>query len=86
MQTTVVVFHRGGLARYLVNIGADGMYEASLMRYDGKPLFAPPPRLTFSENIPAKGEAHAALMEELFRIVKKRFENPQPAGPNLQAS
>lgn len=77
MQTTVVAFHRGGLARYLVSLSAGGGYEAHLLRYDGKPLFSPPPRLTFAPEALGQGEAYASLVEELYKVAQKRIPLPQ---------
>ncbi len=75
MGVPAVVFHKGGLAHYSVDVKEDKYYVATLQRYDGKPSAEPPVEVSFlKEGRHCTGSTtNQELMDDLYETVKNRL-------------
>ncbi len=72
MEVTAAVLYKGALAHYTVTPGADGTFEAGLLKYSGGEATIPPLRLVFrKEGRHCTGNSQEQeLMDDLYEAVK----------------
>ncbi len=77
MEPKVVVKYRGALAHYNIFPEDDAVYQAQLIRYDGKPEQTPPKQVTL-----VRGNEHWSgssdkqdLLNKIGEVIEKRISH-----------
>jgi hypothetical protein len=75
MQLKAIVQFQGGLAHYQISPGHEGIFEAMLMRYDGRPERTPPGKvvLTKEADLWSGSSDRQDLVDQLGHRIEKRL-------------
>ena len=78
MNSKVVVKYKGALAHYHIAFREDNVYEARLLRYDGKPAAAPPEKIMIQKGLQhwAGTSDKQTLQEEIEKFIDKKMAKP----------
>lgn len=86
MELKAVVQYQGALAHYHISPENEGIYQAKLLRYDGRPERTPPQKVTL-----IKGQRQWSgncdrqdLLNELGNTIEKKLKNGGPSSPGSQ--
>lgn len=78
MNCKVVVKYKGALAHYHILTMDKNIYEAKLLRYDGKPAASPPSKIIIQKGFQhwAGSSEMQALKEEIENFIDKKIAKP----------
>ncbi|HEY0731886.1 MAG TPA: hypothetical protein VGD33_05680 [Chitinophagaceae bacterium] len=77
MVVRAVVKYRGALAHYGVNQENEGIYQAQLIRYDGRPDHAPPVKITLVKGLNhwSGSSEREELVDEIGEIIDNKMKH-----------
>lgn len=84
MEHKVVISYGGGLAHYLIKPEHEGIFQAHLLRYDGRPDHAPQAKLTLikgKENWSGNSD-RKDVIEQIGKILDQKKISTIPFNPN----
>lgn len=76
MECRIVAKYKGAFAHYTVLLDQNNTYHAQLLRYDGRPIYAPPAAITFekgAQELPVSYEKQI-LIKEIENLINKRMK------------
>ncbi len=78
MEVRAVVKYRGALAHYGVLQENEGIYQAHLIRYDGRPDHAPAAKITLVKGLNhwSGSSDREELVDEIGAIIDRKLQNP----------
>jgi hypothetical protein len=74
MEFKAIVSYKGGLAHYNINEDSGTIFDARLIRYDGKPHHHPPSQVQLTKDMEGwSGNCQQpALLDELVKVIDMR--------------
>ncbi len=80
MEPKAVVKYKGALAHYNVSPGNEGIYQAQLIRYDGKPDQVPPKQITLVRGLDhwSGSSDKQDLIDKIGEVIERRIKHYDP--------
>lgn len=84
MEVRAVVKYRGALAHYGVLQENEGIFQAHLIRYDGRPDHAPAAKITLVKGLNhwSGSSDREELVDEIGAIIDRKLQNPDHTESN----
>lgn len=88
MQLKAIVQYQGALAHYQISPEHEGIYQAKLMRYDGRPERTPPGKVTLikGNDLWSGNSDRQDLLNQLGYRIEKGLMHPDPSATDTERS